>query len=154
LPDQPVEKELLLNRLVEFFFIEEARSKRPIQPREKGHFGMYMEGKWFNIAPRKIPGNGITASLDASILQEQVLAPIFGIADPGTDLRLKCIGGEMAMEELQALLEKNPHAIAFTLCPLTVNQLVAVADAGEILPPKSTWIDPKVPYGLLMHRYF
>jgi uncharacterized protein (DUF1015 family) len=154
LPDQPVEKELLLNRLVEFFFIEEARSKRPIQPREKGYFGMYMEGKWFSIAPRKIPGNGITASLDASILQEQVLAPIFGIADPGTDLRLKCIGGEMAMEELQALLETNPHAIAFTLCPMTVNQLVAVADAGEILPPKSSWIDPKVPYGLLMHRYF
>ena len=154
LPDQPVEKELLLNRLMESFFIEEAKNKRPIQPREKGHFGMYMEGKWFNIAPRKIPENGITASLDASILQEQVLAPIFGIADPGSDQRLKCIGGEMAMEELQALLETNPHAIAFTVCPMTVNQLVAVADAGEILPPKSTWIDPKVPYGLLMHRYF
>ncbi|MDB4919277.1 DUF1015 family protein [Mucilaginibacter sp.] len=154
LPAKPIEREILLDKISKGFFVQKARGNRPVQTREKHMIGMYIDGKWFNLEPKEIPFNGIAAALDVSVLQDQLLAPVFGIADAATDLNLKCIGGEKAMEELQALLEIHPDAIAFTLCPLTVNQLIEVADAGEILPPKSTWIDPKVPYGLLMHRHY
>ena len=82
-----------------------------------------------------------------------MLAPIFGIEDPKTDQRLKCAGGEMAMDEINAILAVYPDAIVFTLCPVSVEQLIAVAEAGEILPPKSTWIVPKIPYALLLHHH-
>jgi uncharacterized protein (DUF1015 family) len=154
LPVEPIEKEALMDKILESFSVQKARSNRPVQPKENGLIGMYVNGRWFNLVPREITGKGVAATLDVSVLQEQLLAPVLSIMDAGTDLRLKCVGGEMAIEELQTLLETYPNAIAFTLCPLTVNQLIAVADAGEILPPKSTWIDPKVPYGLLMHSHF
>jgi uncharacterized protein (DUF1015 family) len=94
-----------------------------------------------------------SAFADAIILQEWILAPFFGIGDPKTDSRLKCAGGEKALEEIGAFIHAHPRAIAFTLCPLTVNELISAADAGQILPPKSTWIVPKVPYGLLIHQH-
>jgi uncharacterized protein (DUF1015 family) len=81
-----------------------------------------------------------------------VLAPVLGIEDPKTDSNLKCAGGEKAMEEIEAILKNHSDAIVFTLCPLSVEQLIAVADAGEILPPKSTWIVPKIPYALLLYH--
>jgi len=94
-----------------------------------------------------------TKRLPVLILTGLVLAPVFGIADPKTDPRLKCVGGEKAMEEIDAIIENHPDSIGFTICPLTVEQLIAVADADEILPPKSTWIVPKIPYGLLLHNH-
>jgi uncharacterized protein (DUF1015 family) len=103
--------------------------------------------------PHTYQNKSAAASIDAAILQEQVLTPIFDIIDPKTDPNLKCAGGEKAMEEISVIVDGSPGAIAFTLCPLTVEQLITVAEAGEILPPKSTWIDPKVPYGLLLHRH-
>jgi uncharacterized protein (DUF1015 family) len=153
LPAESIEKEVLMDKILENFSVERVRTNRPLQPRETHTIGMYVNGKWFSLIPREVQSEGIADALDVSILQAQLLLPVFGIVDTRTDTRLKCIGGEKAMEELQTLLEMHPDAIAFTLCPLTVNQLIAVADAGEILPPKSTWIDPKVPYGLLMHRH-
>lgn len=154
LPVEPIENEVLIDKISENFSVEKARANRPVQPREKHIIGMYVNGKWFNIIPREALGERVAEALDVFILQEQLLLPVFGITDARTDTHLKCIGGEKAMEELQTLLEMRPDAIAFTLCPLTVSQLIEVADAGEILPPKSTWIDPKVPYGLLMHCHF
>ena len=153
LPAESIDKEVLMDKILENFSVERVRTNRPVQPREARTIGMYVNGKWFNLTPREVQSGGIAETLDVSILQAQLLLPVFGIVNARTDTRLKCIGGEKAMEELQTLLEKHPDAIAFTLCPLTVNQLIEVADAGEILPPKSTWIDPKVPYGLLMHRH-
>jgi uncharacterized protein (DUF1015 family) len=91
--------------------------------------------------------------LDVSILQDCILSPIFHINDPATDRHLKHAGGEKAMLEMEAIFRKNSNAIGFTLCPMTASQLCAAADAGFNLPPKSTWIDPKIPYGLLLYKH-
>ena len=135
--------------------------------------GMCLDGEWYHLLAKThtydntlgqtdiaiketnyTDGNKRAAgSLDVAILQELVLSPVFGIHDPKTDSRLKCAGGEKALEEIAAIFQEYPGAIAFTLCPLTVGQLMAVADAGDVLPPKSTWIVPKVPYGLLIHQH-
>jgi uncharacterized protein (DUF1015 family) len=108
---------------------------------------MWLEGNWYELVLKN------ANILDVVFLQEQILEPVFGVSDPRTDGRLKCIGGETAMEEIDGLLKAIPSAVAFTLCPMTVDQLMAVGAAGQILPPKSTWIDPKVPYGLLMFQH-
>jgi len=153
LPAVATDKHVVLDKIMENFDAKRIHGNKPLQPKEKNQMGMHLAGKWFSLEPVK-PLTGEDAdSLDVSILQNQVLAPIFGITDPGTDSRLKCIGGDKAIEEIQALLETHPDAIVFTLCPLSVAQLLKVADAGEILPPKSTWIMPKVPYGLLMYKH-
>jgi uncharacterized protein (DUF1015 family) len=114
---------------------------------------MYAGGEWFVLEPRMIPDTDFASSLDATILQEQILAPVFGIEDPVNDKRLKCIGGAGAMSEIVAMIVQHPEAVAFTLPPLSISQLMHVADAGEVLPPKSTWIDPKIPYGLLLYQH-
>jgi uncharacterized protein (DUF1015 family) len=152
-PLQPVDKIWLFEQLAPNFDIQ--ASKQPVQPRGAHCIGLYFNKKWYNLyaKPHTYIHKGAADNLDAAILQELVLAPIFGIADPKTDPRLKCAGGEKAMEEIDAIIESHRDAIAFTICPLTVEQLIAVADAGEILPPKSTWIVPKIPYGLLLHSH-
>ena len=152
---QPVDKTWLLQQLGRHFDIRKSTGNQPVQPRELHVLGMYTGGNWYQMIaqPDTYINKGAANNLDASILQEEVLAPLFGITDPKNDPRLKCAGGEKAMEEIDAILTINPDAIVFTLCPLTIGQLIAVANAGEILPPKSTWIDPKVPYGLLLHQH-
>jgi uncharacterized protein (DUF1015 family) len=153
IPYAPVNKDVLFKQLLEHFDIQP--SKQIVQPKATHHIGFYFAGRWYTLVakPHTYINKSAAAILDAAILQDIVLAPIFGIDDPKTDARLKCAGGEKAMEEMQVLLDANPEAIAFTLCPLTVEQLIAVADAGEILPPKSTWIVPKIPYGLLLYSH-
>ena len=153
LPVVPIDKHEVLDKIMENFDAKRIHGNKPLQPKEKIHMGMHLAGRWFSLAPINPTAGENADSLDVSILQNQVLAPIFGITDPGADNRLKCIGGDKAIEEIQALLEEHPQAVVFTLCPLSVEQLLKVADAGEILPPKSTWITPKVPYGLLMFRH-
>ncbi len=155
LPDQHVDQTSLLSQMACNFIITESAGNEPVHPDEMHHIGMLIDGTWYHIAPKPHTYQkvGIAGNLDAAILQEHLLAPIFNVIDPGTDKRLKYIGGGAAMDELLAFTTQNPAAIAFTLCPLTVDQLMAVADAGEILPPKSTWIDPKVPYGLMLYRH-
>jgi uncharacterized protein (DUF1015 family) len=153
IPSPPVEKDGLFKQLAQHFDIQP--SKQPVQPKATHYIGLYFAGKWYSLVAKlhTYINKGAADSLDASILQEMVLAPIFGIEDAKTDPRLKCAGGEKAMEEIEAIINAYPGAIAFTLCPLTVEQLIAVADAGEILPPKSTWIVPKIPYALLLHHH-
>jgi uncharacterized protein (DUF1015 family) len=155
IPGHPVDKIELFKQLLQNFYLREASANHPVQPREPRKFGMYIHGEWYHLmAKRHICENrGVADNLDAAILQAQVLAPLFGIDDPRTNPHLKCIGGAQAMDEILSLIEEHPDAIVFTICPMTVEQLTAVADAGEILPPKSTWIDPKVPYGLLLHLH-
>jgi len=153
IPSPSVEKTDFFKQLTQHFEIQP--SKQPIQPRATHCIGLYFSGKWYSLTAKTHTyiNKGAAATLDASILQETVLAPVFGIDDPKTDTRLKCAGGEKAMDEIEAILNENPDSIAFTICPLTVEQLIAVADAGEILPPKSTWIVPKIPYALLLHHH-
>lgn len=142
IPELPINKGYLLKRLAEIAVITDSPARR-----QKGVMGMQLDNQHYEIAFNN------HAALDVVSLQEQILAPLFGILDPRTDPRLKCIGGETAMEEIAGILKAVPSAVAFTLYPMTVDQLMAAAAAGQILPPKSTWIDPKVPYGLLLYQH-
>jgi uncharacterized protein (DUF1015 family) len=153
LPDRLIDPAELFKQLHQDFYL--MASRYPVQPLEPHRLGMCLYGDWYHllVKERTYASKGPGGAVDAAILQEHVLAPVFGITDPRTDPRLKCAGGEKAMEEVGALFRSHPGAIAFTLCPLTVAQLMSVADAGEILPPKSTWIDPKIPYGLLLYQH-
>jgi uncharacterized protein (DUF1015 family) len=153
-PDGPVATDRFFRELAKNF-TRQGCSKQPVQPAEQHQLGMCFKGGWYALRakPHTYQGKNIADALDAALLQEYILAPVFGITDPKTDSRLKCAGGEKALEEIDSLFQEHPQAIAFTLCPLTASQLITVADAGHILPPKSTWIVPKVPYGLLIHRH-
>ena len=155
LPDKPVERHRLFRQMTANFDIEPSPGNEPVRPSKLHQLGMLIHNTWHVLTPKPhtYENGDAAAALDAGILQQQLLAPIFSITDPGTDKRLKYFGGETAMQELLIFISENPSAIAFTLCPLTVHQLMAVADAGQILPPKSTWIDPKVPYGLLLYQH-
>jgi len=121
-------------------------------PRRRHEFGMYLEGKWRRLVFRKeLPAADPVRALDVSILQEYLLGPILGIADPRTDKRIDFIGGIRGMEELERLVASGNFAVAFSLCPTTLGELMAVADAGLVMPPKSTWFEPKLRSGLFVH---
>jgi uncharacterized protein (DUF1015 family) len=151
MPSLPIARVDLLARVAEHFEILTA--DRVVQPAKPHQIGMFSHGEWYELSPRFVPRGSFASALDASILQEQLLSPVFGIDDPANDTRLKCIGGAGAIGEIIIAVRQNPEYIAFTLCPLSTSQLLNVADAGEVLPPKSTWIDPKIPYGLLLYRH-
>ena len=91
-------------------------------------------------------------SLDVSILQDTVLAPLLDIRDPKTDSRIKFVGGIRGMKELERLADEKPERIAFVLYPTSMKELLAVADAGLLMPPKSTWFEPKLRSGLFIHK--
>ena len=155
IPEKPIAETALFNKLDKHFYISESAGKCPVRPNEQHQIGMCIDDKWYHLLakPHTYQSKNPADSLGAAILQEQVLTPVFGISDPKTDARLRCAGGEKAMEEIRAILLSHPAAIAFTLCPLTVHELIRVADAGHILPPKSTWIVPKIPYGLIIQLH-
>lgn len=147
IPENPLDYQALLSRLQETCNLVPSAENQPVKPARSGVIGLCLGGQWYELILRN------AFRLDVVDLQEQILCPVFGITDPRTDSRLKCIGGETAMEEITSVLRSVPFAIAFTLCPMTVDQLMTAGATGQILPPKSTWIDPKVPYGLLMYQH-
>jgi uncharacterized protein (DUF1015 family) len=122
-------------------------------PECRGHWSMYLDGRWYTLSPRvgAPPPQGTVASLDVSILQDRVLAPILGIKDVRTDKRIDFIGGIRGSKELKRLVDEGKAAVAFSLYPTTMEDLLNVSDAGEIMPPKSTWFEPKLRDGLLIH---
>jgi uncharacterized protein (DUF1015 family) len=146
-PGTPIDPQRLIAHLKTRFTISPDLRNEPVKPDHGPCIGMYLSGQWYRLVAQKAD------TPDVILLQEKILAPLFGITHPRTDTRLKCTGGETAMEDTLKELCADPAAIAFTLCPLTVEQLLAAAGAGQMLPPKSTWIDPKVPYGLLLVRH-
>jgi len=147
MPGQKIQPAGFLRKLREQFSVTPAGDNLPVRPAQPNSIGMCLDGQWFELMSPAAARNA------ALLLQNKLLAPVFGIADPRTDTRLKCIGGEFAMEETLGVLKAVPEAIAFTLCPMTVAELIAAAGTGTILPPKSSWIDPKIPYGLLLVRH-
>lgn len=154
LPAEPISKPVFFSALSKNFYVQEAFSNRPVQPQKNHQLGMRLDGEWFRLTakPSAYGGRSVSERLDAALLQELVLAPLFGIIDPGTEVRLKCAGGPKAFEQIDLLCSEHPEAVVFTLSALTIEQLTEVADAGETLPPKSTWINPKIPYGLLLYQ--
>jgi len=123
---------------------------RPIAPT---HFGMYLGGVWYElqIKPELIPGNDPVGQLDVSLLQNNLIAPILGISDPRRDKRIDFVGGIRGLDELEARVNSGEMVMAFSLHATRMDQLMAVADAGEVMPPKSTWFEPKLADGLLSH---
>jgi len=139
-----------LKKLEKDFIVEP--SAKPVKPGKLHSFGMYLEGKWYRLVSKE---NSFTTDpigvLDVSILQNNILSPILGIRDPRTDSRIDFIGGIRGMGELEKRVDSGQMKLAFSLYPVSMDQLFDIADSGEIMPPKSTWFEPKLRDGLLTH---
>jgi uncharacterized protein (DUF1015 family) len=125
----------------------------PKAPGRSREYSMYLEGRWYGLAAK--PGSFDPAdpvgALDVSVLQRNLLTPILGIADPRTDKRIDFVGGIRGTAELEKKVDSGQFHVAFSLFPTTIQQLFAVADAGKVMPPKSTWFEPKLKDGLVVH---
>ena len=123
------------------------------RPTKRTHFSMYLNGRWYGLKLRGEVTKRIKMAdrLDVSALQNELLAPILGIQDIRTDKRIDFIGGVRGTQELERLVDSGRFAVAFSLYPTTIDELIEVSDAGEIMPPKSTWFEPKLRDGLLSH---
>ena len=128
--------------------------KKPVSPAKKGEFGLYLcDGNWYRLVSRQEPEfSDPVRSLDVSILQDRVLGPVLNIKDPKEDPRISFVGGIRGLEELQKTVDSGKAMAAFSMYPTSMNELFAVADAGELMPPKSTWFEPKLLSGLFIHR--
>jgi uncharacterized protein (DUF1015 family) len=138
-----------LQRLGSSFNVEP--SAEAVAPDSPGEFGLYLEGKWYRLFIRAglIPIRDPVARLDVSLLADHLLAPILGIRDPRTDKRIQFVGGVRGLEELEKQVNAGNMAAAFSLYPTRMEDLMAVADRGEVMPPKSTWFEPKLADGLV-----
>lgn len=137
-----------LERLAAVFTVTPTEDPRPAAP---GEFGLFLDGAWHRLVarPGTFPADDPVRSLDVSILQDNVLTPILGIADPRVDTRIDFVGGIRGMLELEKRCREG-WAAAFALHPTSLDQLMNVSDAGQIMPPKSTWFEPKLRSGLLV----
>lgn len=142
-----------LQRLSEKFEVSDAASgdRKPGRARA---FRMYLGGKWRALLAKggSYPDTPV-GRLDVSILQQNLLAPVLGIGDPRTDKRIHFVGGIRGVQELERLVDGGEYQVAFALHPTSLEELMAIADAGEIMPPKSTWFEPKLRSGLVLHPF-
>ncbi|MEO0199044.1 MAG: DUF1015 family protein [candidate division WOR-3 bacterium] len=146
--------ETFISRISEKFTIEELNAKGKQAKPERVHtFSMYLGGKWYRLTPKErvVKEDDPILSLDVSILQNEILDPVLGIKDPRRDKRIDFVGGIRGLEELERLVDSGEFAVAFALYPTTMEQLFRVADHGMIMPPKSTWFEPKLRSGLFIH---
>lgn len=141
----------LLERIAEKFSIEE--SSTPFKPTQNAEYGMYLQGKWFklNLHKNLIPHDDPVARLDVSLLADNLIEPLLGISDPRTDTRIDFVGGIRGLEGLEKRVNSGEMAAAFSLYPTGMEDLMSVADANEVMPPKSTWFEPKLADGLVSH---
>lgn len=145
-----LEKSALMTRLDTAFFVEKSTTR--VHPSRAGEFGMYLDGTWYTltIKPELIPANPV-ASLDVSLLSEHLLGPILGITDLRRDKRIDFVGGIRGLAELEKRVDSGEMAAAFALYPTSMQQLMNVADSNQVMPPKSTWFEPKLADGLVSH---
>jgi uncharacterized protein (DUF1015 family) len=142
--------EAFLKKVSAVFKVTEGASDKPAAP---AHVAMYLGGKWFGLAWQTDPAADPVSQLDVSVLQEKLLAPVLGIDDPRTSKRIDFVGGIRGTGELVKRVDGGEAAVAFSMHPVTVDQLMAIADAGQIMPPKSTWFEPKLRSGLFVHTF-
>lgn len=147
-------KEEFLNKLNEIFYITDDGSADP-HPREKHECTMYIDGRWYTLRFKQemIDESSPVTSLDVAALQSLVLSPILGISDPRTDSRIAFVGGIKGSAELERRVDNGEMAVAFELYPVSVQEIMDVADAGMIMPPKSTWFEPKLGSGWFVHQF-
>jgi uncharacterized protein (DUF1015 family) len=146
------DKETFLSRVAVPFRLEE--SVGPVKPIQGAEFGMYLDGVWYRLGldDHCIPWDDPVGRLDVSLLQDNLLEPILGIVDPRRDDRINFVGGIRGLEGLTRPVDEGRYRVAFSLYPTRMAELMAVADAGEVMPPKSTWFEPKLADGLVSHE--
>ena len=150
-----------LNGLEPEAFIEAVKGRgftvtpvdHPVKPAKPGEFGLYLVGQWYQleIKPDRIPADDPVKRLDVSLLADNLIGPILNIMDPRRDKRIDFVGGIRGLKELERRVDSGEMAAAFSLYPTSLADLMAVADAGEVMPPKSTWFEPKLADGLVSH---
>ena len=140
-----------INRMGENFEI--VPSTCPVVPEARHHFGMYLNGQWYHlhVRPGIVDEGDTVGRLDVSILQDRLLNPLLDIHDPRTDTRIHFVGGIRGNEELVRLVDSGEYAVAFSLFSTSIRELIELADQDQIMPPKSTWFEPKLRSGLLVH---
>jgi uncharacterized protein (DUF1015 family) len=143
--------EKLLAELRESFSVE--GSDRPVRPAASAEFGMYLAGRWYRLTlrPDLVPQNDPIGQLPITLLTRNIIKPLLGISDPRADKRIDFIGGGRGLSELERRVNSGEMAVAFALYPTQMADLMAVADAGGIMPPKSTWFEPKLADGMVNH---
>ena len=134
-------------------FVIEPQGKTAYAPKTRHTFGLYLEKNWYALTLRHglVDEEDPVASLDASVLQTLVLTPLLSIGDPRTDARIDFVGGIRGLKELERRVDSGEMTLAFSMCPVSTDELMAIADAGKIMPPKSTWFEPKLLSGLFVH---
>jgi uncharacterized protein (DUF1015 family) len=151
-------KDLNGNNIAEFMIaiarkFEITPVKQPLNPVQRHQFGMFLAGKWYELLPKEgtVDDNDTVASLDVSILQDNLLSPVLGVRNPRNDQRIQFVGGIRGLGELERLVNSGECQVAFSLYPTSIEELMKLADVGKIMPPKSTWFEPKLRSGLFVH---
>ena len=144
-------REQLLAALGERFTV--SPSHDPVHPAGSAEFGLVLAGRWYRLAlkPELVPAGDPIGRLPITLLARNVIEPIFGITDPRTDKRIDFVGGGRGLGELERRVASGEMAVAFSLYPTQMTDVMAVADAGGIMPPKSTWFEPKLADGMVNH---
>lgn len=144
--------EEFLNLLSAKFEVTPYLGEGQLHPEKPHQFGMYLDGKWFSLTTKnELISNHPVLGLDVSILQKEVLEPMLAIGDPRTDKRIDFVGGIRGLAELERRVDSGEMKLAFSLYPTSMEELMSVADAGLVMPPKSTWFEPKLRSGLFLH---
>lgn len=143
-------KEEFFSKIAEKFHYEKTQTKAP---QKSGEFCLYIEGQWYKLIAKdgSYDKNDAVACLDVSIMQNNLLDPVLGIKNPRKDKRIDFVGGIRGTEELERLVNNGEFKIAVSFFPTTIQQLFKVADSGKVMPPKSTWFEPKLDDGLVIH---
>jgi len=143
----------LLSKAQPKFEIEKSPSPEYATPTSQHQFGLYSEGNWYRLTARSgsFDASHPVSSIDAAILAENLIGPLLGVHNPRTDKRIDFVGGIRGVKELERLVDSGQFNIAFSLYPTSISQLLTVADAGEVMPPKSTWFEPKLRSGLVVN---
>ena len=147
-------KEQFLAKVQEKFTVTPYTGEGALKPERKHTYGMYLDGRWMLLEAREgsFDAADPVARLDVSILQNNLLHPILGIGDPRTDKRIDFVGGIRGLTALSDRVDDGSMAVAFSMYPTTMEDLMDIADAGAIMPPKSTWFEPKLRSGLFIHK--
>ena len=147
-------KDELIAKLRESFIVEPYADKGPMRPDAKHAFGMYLDKTWYKLTAKTeiFDESDSMERLDVSIMQNKLLSPILGIGDPRVDKRIDFVGGIRGLKELENRVDNGNAAVAFSMFPTTLDDLMAIADANRVMPPKSTWFEPKLRSGLFIHK--
>lgn len=148
-----LDENAFLARLTQSFEVEPVSGDKEPRPGKAREFGMYLDGRWYRLSakPEITRSDDPVSSLDVSLLQDYILGPLLGITDPRRDYRVDFVGGIRGLKALEKRVDSGEWKAAFALYPTSISSLMAIADAGQVMPPKSTWFEPKLKSGLVLH---